>query len=74
MKSRFRVSRTIRNNPSILTSMIPDDIIRCSISKGSFLPPLAASMRIRAREPPSKAGSGRRFITARLILSTAANW
>lgn len=74
IKSRFSVSRTMRKSPSITTTKIPDDIIRCSTSRGIFLPPLAASTRISASDPPSRAGNGRRLITARLRLITAANW
>ena len=36
--------------------------------------PLTASARSRARKPPSKAGSGNAFTTARLMFTMAANW
>ena len=43
-------------------------------TRGRDVLPLTASANRRARKPPSRAGRGKAFTTARLMLTMAANW
>ena len=59
--------------PDPSSSNTPLAVMLCSTSVGSFFPPRSASTAMRNRNPPSSAGRGRMFTTARLMLITDAN-
>ena len=63
----------MRNIPEPSSRSTPDAVMLCSTSVGSFFPPRRASMAINSKKPPSSAGSGRMFTTARLMFMTDAN-
>jgi len=73
--NKFRVSLKMRNIPLPSNKSTPDAVMLCSTAVGElFYPPRRASIAMRSRNPPSSAGSGRMFTTARLMFMTDANW
>ena len=73
LSNKFSVSRRMRNIPDPNSSNTPDAVMLCSTFVGSFFPPQSASIAINNKNPPSNAGSGSMFTTARLMFMTDAN-